>query len=131
MIKALLTLTEVGMLLYWAIAGLSAMGFLAIPPDWMYSDYRNPVIIAWNWSFFPIDVIFAVSGLIATFGHMKPQSRERLQIFALTLMFCAGLMAISFWVIRGSFSPFWWGVNIWLMLLPCLTFASYSREKGD
>ena len=37
---------------------------------------------------------------------------------SLSLTFCAGLMAISFWAIRGDFDPTWWGVNLALMIWP-------------
>ena len=49
---------------------------------------------------------------------------------SLSLMFCAGLMAISFWAIRGSYDLFWWGVNLWLILLS-LWALGYKLFRND
>jgi hypothetical protein len=113
----LLTFTEVGMILYWLFAATVVLGFINVPPEYMYSDYKNPLIISWNWSFFPLDILFAVFGLLARFGNMKTQAKEVLSVVSLSLMFCAGLMAVSFWMINRDFDPFWWAINLWLMIL--------------
>ena len=113
-----LTITEIGMLGYWVFATLVVLNVIRVDPALMYSDYQNPVIVAWNWSFFPIDILFAILGLTGRFAPLTPPKKTMISTIALTLMFCAGLMAISFWAIRGTFDPFWWGINIWLMILP-------------
>jgi hypothetical protein len=111
----LLTATELGMLAYWVAVIADAVGLIAIPPEWMYSDHANPLVVAWNWSFLPIDVLFAVAGLFARFGGLAAPRAEALSLVALTLMMCAGLMAIAFWAMRGEFDAFWWGLNLWLL----------------
>lgn len=105
------------MLAYWVLASLLVVGAVTIDPALMYSDYQNPLVIAWNWSFFPIDVGFALAGLTARFGRVSDQVRFKLEVVAAVLMFCAGTMAISYWAITGDFDPTWWGMNIWLMVL--------------
>lgn len=117
MSKSLLTITEVGMLLYWASALLLVLNVIYIPPEFMYSDYTNPLVISWNWSFFPIDVIFAAVGLYARFANLSATHANFLSTISLSLMFCAGLMAIAYWAIQLNFDPFWWGMNLWLMCL--------------
>ena len=119
----LLTITEAGMLLYWIFATFVVLELIQIDPALMYSDYKNPIIVAWNWSFFPLDVLFAILGLIGRFGPLRPKRKEFLATISLVLMFCAGLMAISFWLIRGSFDPFWWGTNLWLIALSTSVLA--------
>ena len=116
-IKVLLTITEGGMILYWLFASLVALGIIFVPPEYMYSDYQNPTVVAWNWSFFPLDITFAVSGLYSRYGNMLRTRRTFLSTFSLSLMFCAGLMAISFWIVARSYDPFWWGINLWLTFL--------------
>lgn len=118
--KFFLVVTEIAMLLYWVLISLVSLGVLSIPPEWMYSDHTNPLVVAWNWSFLPIDVLFSVTGLLAIYGKFSVKKKQSLMIISLTLMFCAGIMAISFWAIRGEFDLFWWGMNIWLMILPLL-----------
>lgn len=113
----LLTLTEVGMLIYWILALAVVVGLLNIPAEYMYSDYENPLIVAWNWSFFPLDVIFAIAGLYSRFGNLNAMKKELLASLSLSLMFCAGLMALSFWIINRDFNLTWWLLNLWLLLL--------------
>ena len=115
--QILLTITEAGMLLYWLLALLMAMGAVSIAPEYMYSDHLNPTIVAWNWSFFPIDLAFAGIGLYARYGSLSGTRQSVAAAFALALMFCAGLMAISFWALMGEFDGFWWTMNAWLILL--------------
>lgn len=79
--RTLLTLTEVGMLLYWVLAILNSLSVISIPPDWMYSDHTNPLIIAWNWSFFPIDILFAVTGLMAAYALLNLTPRKLFLLF--------------------------------------------------
>ena len=113
----LLTITETGMLVYWCFATLVVFNLISVDPSMMYSDYKNPLIVSWNWSFFPLDVLFAIIGLIGRFLATQPRKKEVLSIISLSLMFCAGLMAVSFWAIRGSYDLFWWGINLWLIVL--------------
>ena len=111
----LLTITEVGMLLYWCFATLVLLDILTVDPALMYSDYKNPTIVAWNWSFFPLDILFSILGLLGRFTSLPQRKKELLTTTSLSLMFCAGLMAISFWAIRGNYDPIWWSINLWLM----------------
>ncbi|GLQ26817.1 DUF5360 family protein [Sulfitobacter pacificus] len=115
--KIALTVTEVGMLIYWGFASVVVLGWVIVAPDAMYPYYRNPLIVIWNWSFLPIDILFALCGLAARFVPMAPERAVVLQIVSLTLMFCAGLMALNFWVLQCWFDIAWWAVNAWLVVL--------------
>ncbi|MEM7292573.1 MAG: DUF5360 family protein [Pseudomonadota bacterium] len=126
-IRVLLTATEVGMLLYWVFAAVVALGMIHVAPAHMYPDHTNPTVVAWNWSFFPLDVLFAITGLISRFGSVSSNARRSLSTVSLSLMFCAGLMAISFWVIVQFFDPVWWGLNLWLMVLPFVVMVLRLR----
>ena len=130
--KWLLTITEAGMLFYWVFAALVAFAIIYVPPQYMYSDHQNPLVVIWNWSFFPIDVLFALTGLASRFVSMSVNKAEALSVISLSLMFCAGLMAISFWMIQQTFDPFWWAVNLWLMGLSGVLLVSKltRRETG-
>ena len=126
--KTLLLLTDAGMLLYWLIVFLDALSLIALNPEYMYSDYQNPLMVAWNLSFLPIDVAFALSGLVALLYPLSQKTKETLITISLTLMFCAGVMALSFWIILEDFNLFWWGVNLWLMALPIAVIVQ-SRAR--
>lgn len=130
MLRVLLTLTEAGMLLYWLFASLAALSVISIPPELMYSDYENPLVVSWNWSFLPIDIAFAGLGLMQRFFMVPGRSRDLTAACGLTLMFCAGVMAISYWVLQGFYDPFWWGLNLWLMALSIFAFRSLLRSPS-
>ncbi|MBD1556360.1 YvaD family protein [Vibrio sp. S9_S30] len=113
--NTLLTITELGMAAYWILAILDTTNTISIPPEYMYSDHKNKIVVAWNWSFFPMDIMFVVLGLVSRFSGISQVNKNFLSIFSLSLMFCAGIMAISYWTIMREFDVFWWGVNLWLL----------------
>lgn len=129
--KWLLTVTEVGMLAYWVFATLVVLEVVVVPPEVMYSDYQNPLVVSWNWSFLPLDVLFATLGLFARFVPLSPGKQVMLSTVSLSLMFCSGLMAIAFWTLQGSFDLFWWGVNIWLIALSLTVLARQLMARDD
>jgi hypothetical protein len=115
-----LKLLDGGMLLYWVIASLACIGWLTLPPEMMYDGYGTRLMDAWNWSFAPLDVIFSLTGLGSVWLARRGDPRWRpLAIISLTLMFCAGLMAISFWALTGYFEASWWVANVVLMVASC------------
>ncbi len=118
------------MILYWIFASLVALSLVSVPPEYMYSDYSNPTVVSWNWSFFPLDVAFATAGLYGRFAAKSVASQDFLATFSLSLMFCAGLMAISFWIIDGSFDPFWWAINLWLLVLASTVLLQRYRSQN-
>jgi hypothetical protein len=47
-LKGLFLFTDIGFILYWVITALAL-----IPKEYLYQDYTNELLVAWNWSFFP------------------------------------------------------------------------------
>jgi len=47
--------TDTGFVAYWLIT-LSGV----IPDAYLFKDYRNEILNAWNWSFFPLDIFISV-----------------------------------------------------------------------
>lgn len=114
-----LRLIDWAMILYWSVMGLAALRIFSLPTEAMYDGYGEPVIDAWNWSFAPLDLGFAVAGLASlNFARKNDQRWVALAIISLALTFCAGLMAVGFWVIRGEFNASWWIPNLLLMMVP-------------
>jgi hypothetical protein len=100
------------------------------PKDLRFRDYSNEIVQAWNWSFFPLDVAAALVVFLGVFlMNRKIAAGELVLMFGLTLTFCAGFMAISFWAYYGDFEIFWWGANSILMIVPLLVFANMIYEK--
>lgn len=113
-LKALLLVTDLGFLAYWAATGLHW-----IPPEWAYQDYTNPLLVSWNWSFFPLDLAASAFGLAGFLLWTQREDLARsLVLVSLALTASSGLNALSFWVFRGEFDALWWAANGFLLLWP-------------
>ena len=122
-------ITDVGMLLYWVATILMALKLLNIPPDWLFNDYEDPRVVAWNWSFFPIDLAFSLTGLKALQLEKRNDNSWRMwAVISLTLTVCAGLMAISYWVLVKDFALSWWIPNLFLMIWPIPFIIKLTKE---
>jgi Family of unknown function (DUF5360) len=113
-LRPLFWITDIGFILYWLIT-LAQI----IPKAYLFKDYDNPILQAWNWSFLPLDLAISATGL-ATLSLLRRQRSEwkSLAIVSLTLTFCSGLQAIAFWVLRDDFDWQWWLPNSFLLLYP-------------
>lgn len=111
-----LRVIDIGMLVYWGIAAFACVGLLHLPSHVMYAGYGTPQVDAWNWSFAPLDLAFACTGLIAVRLARRGDLRWRpVALISLALTFCAGLMAVSYWSLTGDFDPAWWLPNLALL----------------
>ena len=112
--KILMLATDIGFILYWLITL-----FHLIPPDQLFRDYSNPILIDWNWSFFPLDILISATGLASLWLYYKKQSIWLpLAIISLTLTSVSGLQAIAFWLFAQDFSLSWWLPNLFLLIYP-------------
>lgn len=131
-LKFSLTTTDVAFLIYWTIAALLELGALDIPRDMMYADYDNPRVSAWNWSFFPLDVIFSVVGLMAVHASRNGNPIWRpLAIVSLVLTMTAGGMAIAYWTLLSEYFPAWYISNLILLIWPLFFLPSLIRQSGQ
>ena len=128
--RRLMFFTDMGMLLYWVITAAMALSLLNIPGEWLFKDYHDPRVVAWNWSFFPLDILFSLSGLASLRMERKGDPNWKLMAtISLTLTVCAGLMAISYWLIVQDFDPTWWIPNLFLMIWPLPYLYLLTRGK--
>jgi hypothetical protein len=108
--KIAMLVTDIGFLLYWAIAFAQV-----IPPEWAYRDSTDPILSDWNYSFVVLDLAASATGLASL---ARTPGRHTLMTVSLTLTSVAGLQALAFWTLRGDFSPLWWAPNLFLLLFP-------------
>ena len=128
--KPYLLITDIGFILYWAISLPTIFGVDLIPASWLFKDYHDPIVYAWNWSFFPLDLVLSTCGLMAFRRHKRgDRSWLPLAKFSLSLTFCAGFMAISFWTIRMDFDPAWWLPNLFLTIWPLYFLPKLAKVK--
>lgn len=93
-----LLFTDLGFIVYWSVTA-----FGLIPAEYTFAGYHDPALVAWNWSFLPLDLLVSATGLTGVWLHKNGDRRWRgLVLISLVLTSCAGLQAISFWAIRGE-----------------------------
>ncbi|WP_293904310.1 DUF5360 family protein [Phenylobacterium sp.] len=114
-----LSVTDLLFLAYWAVAAAAQAGLIALPASLMYAGYDEPRVIAWNWSFLPIDLAFSVTGLLAVRAARRADPLWRpLTLISLILTQVAGLMAVGYWALLGEFDLSWFLPNVALVLWP-------------
>jgi len=124
-----ITITDGLFMAYWAAALLALAGLIALPPDLMYGDYLNPRVVAWNWSFFPLDLAFSVFGFMALAAARRGDPAWRAYaLISLVLTMTAGGMAVAYWLILLEFDPAWFLPNLALFIWPL--FFMRSLIKG-
>lgn len=117
-------LIDISFVIYWIVVAIDI-----VPEQYMFRDYKSDVMQSWNWSFLPLDLLISFTGILA--AVLWRQNRASWIVFitiSLSLMFCAGLQAIAFWVLVGDFDPTWWGMNLVLMIVPCIFLPNLLRK---
>lgn len=113
-LKYIFLFVDISFIIYWLITLLHI-----IPSQYLYSDYQNPILVDWNWSFFPLDILVSASGLLSL--HLARKGRSSWRSFALIsliLTSTSGLQAIAFWTLRKDFELNWWLPNLFLLIYP-------------
>lgn len=113
-LKILFLFTDIGFIIYWLITALHL-----IPINLAFKDYNNPILVDWNWSFFPLDMFISLTGFLALyFLNRKSEKWKMLCLCSLILTFCSGLQAVAFWTLRNDFDLTWWVFNLYLLIYP-------------
>lgn len=125
-LQAIFWIVDLGFVTYWLIT-FSEL----IPAEYLYNDYSNPLLVDWNWSFFPLDIAISITG----FTSLRLMNRQKSiwyswALVSLTLMFCSGLQALSFWVLRGDFDWIWWLPNLFLMVYPLVVIPQLLKKNA-
>jgi Family of unknown function (DUF5360) len=82
-LRVLFLITDIGFILYWLITLIGV-----IPATYLFKDYHNPILSAWNWSFLPLDLMVSFSGLWSLRLMSKADTRwKNLALVSLVLTF--------------------------------------------
>jgi len=112
--RALLLVTDIGFLAYWSLT----LGHV-LPPAWLFRDYADPMMQAWNMSFLPLDLVVSATGIASVSLEKRCAGSARvLLVVSLLATSISGLQALSFWALRGDFDLGWWLPNAFLLLWP-------------
>ena len=109
--KTIVWVIDIGFIVYWSLIILRVL-----PPEVMFEGYEKPEVQAWNWSFLPLDIAAAVTGIVGQTA--KRFDSTVLLTSSLVLTSVAGGMALSYWVVLGYFDILWWAPNLVLFLFP-------------
>ena len=71
-LKGLFLFTDIGFILYWVFTALAL-----IPKEYLYQDYTNELLVAWNWSFFPLDILISITGMYSIYLHKQMNIKWR------------------------------------------------------
>lgn len=84
-LRPLFLIVDLGFIAYWAItlAGV-------IPDEYLFKDYDNPILSAWNWSFLPLDLAVSATGLTALRRAKRGLRWRELALVSLVLTSCSG-----------------------------------------
>ena len=115
-------LTDIGFILYWLITVLNL-----IPAQYLYNDYTNPILVDWNWSFFPLDIVVSATGLYSLYLRRLGKPWHKLALISLVLTLCSGLQAIAFWVVHHDYDLTWWLPNLYLLIYPLFFIPKLLR----
>ena len=120
-LKFALATTDLAFLVYWSVSGLAQAGAIHIPAAWMYAHYDQPSVVAWNWSFLPLDLMFSTTGLTAVAAAQRGSPLWRpLALLSLAFTMAAGGMAVAYWTLLREFEPAWFLPNLTLVLWPLI-----------
>ena len=123
-LKFFFLVTDIGFILYWLITLLHL-----IPAEYLFQDYTNPILTAWNWSFLPLDLLISLTGFTSLYLYRQKNPKwEMIALLSLALTSASGLQAIAFWAIRGDFDLTWWLPNLYLLLYPPFFIISLLRN---
>ena len=123
-LKYFFLLVDIGFIAYWAITALHL-----IPAEYLYNDYTNPILVNWNWSFFPLDIFVSVTGLYSIW--LNKQNDDRWKIYALMsllLTSVSGLQAVSYWTLAQETDLSWWIPNLFLLIYPFFFTPTLIRQ---
>ena len=124
-LKPFFLVVDIGFIIYWLITL-----FKLIPAEYLFNDYQNPILVAWNWSFLPLDLLISATGLTSVYLYnQKREEWRNLALISLVLTSCSGLQAIAFWVIRLEFDPVWWIPNLFLLIYPLFFIPKFIVNK--
>jgi hypothetical protein len=125
-LKPFFLFTDIGFIVYWIITG-----FKMLPQEYLFKDYSNPIAVAWNWSFLPLDLCISCTGLFSLFLFKTNNIQwKNFAFISLILTFCSGLQAIAFWVIRLDFDVAWWIPNLFLLIYPLFFLKSIYQPDS-
>lgn len=113
-LKYFFWIVDLGFIGYWSITALHL-----IPAQFLYNDYTNPILVNWNWSFFPLDILVSATGLFSIYLYKQQNAKwQPLALLSLVMTSVSGLQAVSYWAFAHESDLSWWIPNLFLLIYP-------------
>ncbi len=126
-LKYFFIIVDFGFIAYWTITI-----FHLIPDIYLYNDYKNPILVNWNWSFFPLDILVSTTGIYSLILHKKGNPKWGIYaLISLILTSVSGLQAISYWTLAKETDITWWIPNLFLLLYPLFFIPKLMDNKKN
>ena len=120
-LRRFIGIVDSAMVVYWAVSLAACLGLINLPAASMYAGYGTAHTDAWNWSFAPLDLTFALVGFVALYkARGRSPAWRGYAILSLALTMCAGGMAVAYWALLMEFDASWWLPNLVLLLFPLI-----------
>ena len=85
-LKPFFLVVDLDFILYWTVTLLNL-----IPEAYLFKDYGDSVLVAWNWSFLPLDLFISATGLGSLYLLRRGNPSWRsVALISLVLTFCSG-----------------------------------------
>ncbi|HEV8515995.1 MAG TPA: DUF5360 family protein [Cyclobacteriaceae bacterium] len=123
-LKYFFLVVDLGFLAYWVITA-----FHLIPDEYLYNDYTNRILVNWNWSFFPLDILVSITGLSSIYLYKRGNNKWKpISLISLLLTSVSGLQAVSYWTLSREFDLTWWAPNLFLLIYPLFFIPKIVNE---
>lgn len=123
-LRGFMLIVDLGFVAYWLVTGLELL-----PAAWLYAHHDEPLMVAWNWSFMPLDLVVSATGLGAVLlSRLGDRRWARLALVSLAFTSASGLNALAFWLLRSEFDLGWWLPNLVLLAGPWPFIWKLSRS---
>lgn len=122
--KLIVWAIDLGFILYWTLIVINVL-----PAEAMFAGYEKPEVQAWNWSFFPLDILASLTGIAG--NSLKRLNKKVMLTISLALTSVAGGMAIGYWTFLGDFNFWWWLPNLVLLFFPIWPLISFVRATDN
>ena len=122
-----IVITDVAFSLYWVLSAAYLSGIVHVPEAYLFSGYHDRHLVAWNWSFLPLDLAATAFGAWAILASRRQGEWRTLAAVSLALWSTAGGMAVAYWTLMGEFDPSWFLPNLLVFVWPLFFLPNLVR----
>lgn len=124
-----IVITDVAFSLYWVLSAAYLSGIVHVPDAFLFSGYHDRHLVAWNWSFLPLDLAATAFGAWAILASRRQGEWRTLAAVSLALWSTAGGMAVAYWTLMAEFDLSWFLPNLFVFVWPLFFLPGLIRPS--